>query len=127
MQEKRPKPQPVDVDAYIAAAPAALQPMLRELRQAIKAAAPKAAEKISYGMPTYEYKGRLANFAGYQKHVGLYGVVHEDRPVDEEARPYLESRSTLRFPVGHPLPVALIRRVVAARVKENEANHRRGK
>ena len=127
MQEKRPKPQPVDVDAYIAAAPAALQPMLRELRQAIKAAAPKAAEKISYGMPTYEYKGRLANFAGYEKHVGLYGVVHEDRPVDEEARPYLESRSTLRFPVGHPLPVALIRRVVAARVKENEANHRRGK
>ena len=125
MQEKRPKPQPKDVDAYIAAAPAALQPMLRELRQAIKAAAPKAVEKISYGMPTYEYMGRLANFAGYEKHVGLYGVVHEDRPVDEEARAYLESRSTLRFPVGRPLPVALIRRVVAARVKENEANRGR--
>ena len=118
------KPQPKDVEAYIAAAPAAVQEMLRELRQAIKAAAPKAIEKISYGMPTYEYRGRLAYFAGYEKHVGLYGVVHEDRPVDEEARPYLESRSTLRFPVGHPLPVGMIKRVVSARVAENEASER---
>ncbi|HVH62560.1 MAG TPA: DUF1801 domain-containing protein [Candidatus Dormibacteraeota bacterium] len=118
-------PVPKDVDAYITAAPAAVQPMLRQLRKAIKEAAPKATEKISYGMPTYEYKGRLTNFAGYEKHVGLYGVVHEDRPVDPEARPYLESRSTLRFEVGKPLPIALIKRVVAARVKANESGGER--
>lgn len=120
MREKDSKPQPKDVEAYIAAAPAAVQPLLHELRRAVKAAAPKAIEKISYGMPTYEYRGRLASFAGYEKHVGLYGVVHEDRPVDEEARPYLESRSTLKFPVGHALPVAMIKRVISARVTENE-------
>lgn len=125
MKHKAPdatKPEPADVDAYIKAAPAAVQPMLRELRQAIREAAPNASEKISYGMPTYEYKGRLANFAGYERHVGLYGVVHEDQPVDPEARSYLESRSTLRFPAGKPLPIALVKRVVAARVKANESS-----
>jgi uncharacterized protein YdhG (YjbR/CyaY superfamily) len=120
---KTPKADKVDVDTYIAAAPPAVRPMLVELRQTIRAAAPDSLEKISYGMPTYEFRGRLASFAGYEHHAALYGVVHEDRPVDEEARAYLVNRSTLRFPTGRPLPVALVRRVVAARVKENRATH----
>ena len=124
---KAAKPAPKDVEAYIEAAPPSVRSMLYELREAIKEAAPRAVEKIAYGMPTYEYKGKLANFAGYEKHVGLYGVVHEDQPVDEEARPYLENRSTLRFTVGRPLPVALIKRVVAVRVKQNEASQGREK
>ena len=128
MKSKNPeRDTPKNVEAYIDAAPASVQPMLRELRRAIKEAAPRAVEKISYGMPAYEYQGRLANFAGYEKHVGLYGVVHEDKPLDREAQSYLENRSTLRFPVGRPLPVALIKRVVAARVKENEAGRRKSK
>lgn len=122
---KKAKPGPIDVDAYIKASPAAVRSMLIELRQAIKEAAPDAVERIAYGMPTYEYRGKLANFAGYERHVGLYGVVHEDKPVDDEAQAYLENRSTLRFPAGQPLPLALIKRVVAARVVENEANRER--
>lgn len=128
MKSKRqnaPEPRPKDVDAYIASAPAVVRPMLRELRLAIKQAAPEALEKISYGMPTYECYGKLTSFAGYATHVGLYGVVHEDRLADEEARQYLESRSTLRFPAGRPLPVALVERVVAARVNVNKASQRR--
>lgn len=127
VDSKAAKPGPKDVEAYIEAAPPTVRSMLYELRRAIKEAAPRAVEKIAYGMPTYEYHGKLANFAGYQKHVGLYGVVHEDQPVDEEARLYLENRSTLRFTAGRPLPVALIKRVVAVRVKQNEANQGREK
>lgn len=122
---KNTKPGPVDVDAYIAASPAPVRSLLIELRQAIKEAAPDAVERIAYGMPTYEYRGKLANFAGYERHVGLYGVVHEDKPVDKEAQRFLENRSTLRFPAGQPLPLALIKRVVAVRVRENEASHGR--
>ena len=122
---KKTKPVPADVDAYIGASPAQVRSMLIELRHAIKEAAPDAVEKISYGMPTYEYLGKLANFAGYERHVGLYGVVHEDKPVDKEAQAYLENRSTLRFRAGQPLPLALIKRVVAKRVTENEANRER--
>jgi uncharacterized protein YdhG (YjbR/CyaY superfamily) len=64
----------VQVDAYIAAAPVPAQPILRHLRQVIKAAAPKAEERISYGMPSYEYYGRLVYFAAFKNHVGLYAV-----------------------------------------------------
>jgi uncharacterized protein YdhG (YjbR/CyaY superfamily) len=121
MKSKTSQAKPRDVDAYIAAAPKAVQPMLNELRQVIKAAAPQAKEKISYGMPSYDHHGRVAYFAGYEGHVGLYGVAHVKTAHDDEVTQYLESQSTLRFSVGQRLPVALIRKLIEARVKENEA------
>lgn len=111
---------PLDVDAYIDAAPMATQPLLRELRAVIRMAAPQAHERISYGMPTYEQNGRIAYFAGYKNHVGLYAVIHEDSAAADEAREYLENRSTLRFAVGKPLPVALIKKAVRERVRANK-------
>jgi len=58
------------VDAYIATAPKAVQPMLHQLRQAIRGAAPKAEEKLSYGMPYYAYHGRLIYFAAHRNMSG---------------------------------------------------------
>ena len=110
-----------DVDAYIAAAPEAVQPILRELRQVIKTAAPHATEKISYGMPSYDQHGRVAYFAGFAGHVGLYGVAHVASEHDDDVARFLENQSTLRFPVGQALPVPLIRKLVRARVRQNEA------
>jgi uncharacterized protein YdhG (YjbR/CyaY superfamily) len=112
----------IEVDAYIAAAPMPAQPILRQLREAIKAAAPNATERISYGMPSYEYHGRLVYFAAFKNHVGLYAVGQEHDTYTKELGGYLSGKSTARFPIGQPLPVALIRNVVKARVKENEAN-----
>ena len=114
------KKTPLDVDAYIDTAPKASRPLLRELRALIRTAAPHAQERISYGMPTYELNGRLAYFAGYRDHVGLYALVHEDSAMADEARGYLENRSTLRFPVGHALPAGLITRAIRERVKANK-------
>jgi uncharacterized protein YdhG (YjbR/CyaY superfamily) len=107
----------VQVDAYIAAAPVPAQPILRQLRHTIKSAAPKAEERISYGMPSYEYHGRLVYFAAFKNHVGLYAVGKEHDSYAKELSDYLTGKSTARFPIGQPLPVALIRRVVQARVK----------
>ena len=121
---KASKNTPKDVDAYIAAAPKAVRLMLSELRQVIKSAAPKAKERISYGMPSYDYHGRLAHFAGYERHVGLYGVAHVEHERGASISKYLESQSTLRFPVGQKLPVALIRKLIKARVTQNEAGKR---
>jgi uncharacterized protein YdhG (YjbR/CyaY superfamily) len=121
---KTSKAAPTDVDAYIAAAPRAVQPMLNELRQLIKSAAPNAKERISYGMPSYDYQGRIAHFAGYESHVGLYGVAHVAHEHGASITKYLESQSTLRFPVGQKLPVALIRKLIKARVTQNEAGKR---
>jgi len=114
----------VEVDEYIAAAPMPAQPTLRQLRHVIKTAAPKAEESISYGMPSYEYHGRLVYFAAFKNHVGLYAVGQEHDSYAKELSGYLSGKSTARFPIGQPLPIASIRRVVRARVKENEAQAR---
>ena len=68
-EKKTTRAQPLDVAAYIASAPKASQPMLRQLRKTIRAAAPKAEERISYGMPFYEQQGRLVYFGGYEHHM----------------------------------------------------------
>jgi uncharacterized protein YdhG (YjbR/CyaY superfamily) len=110
------------VDAYIAAAPKAIQPMLRELRQAIRSAAPKAEEKISYRMPFYEYHGRLIYFAAHKTHVGMYPIIGPEKDLyAKELKPYLAAKATLQFPIGRPLPIALVKKVVKARAKDNEA------
>ena len=108
------------VDAYIATAPKPVQPMLRQLRRVIRAAAPRADERISYGIPCYEQHGRVVYFAGYKGHVGLYIVGRAKKAYAKELKKYVTSKSTVRFPIGDPLPVTLIRNVVKARVKENE-------
>lgn len=109
-----------DVDAYIRAAPPKAQPMLQRLRELIKAAAPGAEERISYGMPFYEYHGRLVYFAGYANHVGLYAALPANSLYAGELKKYRAAKTTIRFPLGHPLPDALVTKIVKARVKENE-------
>lgn len=105
-----------EVDAYIAAAPKAAQPLLRRLRAAIREAAPNAEERISYGIVGYFNPGRLIYFAGHRNHVALY-------PADDAKglERYLTQRSTLRFPLDQRLPIAKIKALVRRRVKERAA------
>jgi uncharacterized protein YdhG (YjbR/CyaY superfamily) len=113
--------KPINVDAYIAAAPKEMQAKLKELREAIREAAPDAEERISYGMPYYSYKGRLAYFRLSKAHIGLY----VPSPVIEEHKSDLEdyetAKATIRFPLDKKLPITLIKKLVRARVKMNEA------
>ncbi|HEY2931027.1 MAG TPA: DUF1801 domain-containing protein [Acidobacteriota bacterium] len=113
--------KPKSVDAYIAAAPKEVQRKLKELRATIRKTAPDAEERISYGMPYYGYKGRLAYFAAFKKHIGLYvppPVIEEHK---SELKDYETARATVRFPLDKKLPIALIRKLVRARMKKNEA------
>jgi uncharacterized protein YdhG (YjbR/CyaY superfamily) len=109
------------VAAYIAAAPRPARAMLRQLRAAIRAVAPDAEEKISYRMPYYAYHGRLVYFAAFTSHVSLFILGRATREFARELAKYKTSTGTVQFPIGAPIPVALVRRMVKARVKENEA------
>lgn len=113
-----------DVGAYIAAAPPKARPMLRQLRRVIRAAAPKAEERISYRMPYYHHHGRLIYFAAYAHHVGLYVMGRAKGELAAALKPYQTSKATLRFPIGSAIPVALVKKLVKARIKENEARAR---
>ena len=113
--------KPESVDAYIAAAPKQLRAKLKELRAVIRAAAPDAEERISYGMPYYHHKGRLAYFMLAKNHIGLYIPT----PVIEEHRralaTYETAKATVRFPLDRKLPARLITKLVKARIKKNDA------
>ncbi len=112
---------PKDVDAYIAGAPKEVRGKLKELRKIIRSVAPKAEEKISYGMPYYGYKGRLAYFAYAKNHIGLYAMPPIVKEHETELKRYRTSTATIRFPLNEKLPAALIKKLVKAGVRRNEA------
>lgn len=108
------------VDDYISQKPEEIQNKLIQLRKLIKEIAPEAKEKISYGMPFYEYKGRLVYFALMKNHIGLY----IPPPIIEQHKKELENYGTtvsaVHLPLDKDLPVALITQLIKARMKHNE-------
>jgi len=117
-------PKARNVDEYVAAAPPDARRMLKQLRSAITSVAPEAEERISYSMPYYGHHGRLAYFAAFKNHVSLFIMRLVMKRYAQEVKRYRTSTSTLRFPIGSAIPVALVKKLVKAQVKENEV--RRG-
>lgn len=109
-----------NVDEYIALAPKEVKEKLRELRATIKSTAPGAVERISYGMPFYSYKGRLVYFRLAKKHIGLYVPTPVLEEHKSELKGYETTSATVRFPLDEKLPIALIKKLVKARVKKND-------
>ena len=110
------------VDEYLASLPEAQRAALERVRRAIKSAAPEAEEVISYRMPGYRYKGMLVYFAAFESHLSLFGAGKTlVRTFSKELEAFDVSGSTIHFTPEHPLPAALVRRMVRARVRENEA------
>ena len=117
MNAKKPK----DVDAYIADAPKEARAKLKEIRTLIKQTAPDALEKISYGMPYYAHKGRLAYFSHWKTHVGLYIPTPVIEEHEKELAKYSTNKATIRFPLDKKLPATVIKKLIKARLKLNEA------
>jgi uncharacterized protein YdhG (YjbR/CyaY superfamily) len=116
------KPRTKTVDDYIAAAPKDQRAALTTLRRTIKAAAPKATEIISYGMVGYKQGAkRVAYFAHWKAHIALYGTSYSFiKAHAAELEPYLQSKGTLQFPSGKPVPYGLVTKIVKARIAEIE-------
>ena len=107
---------------YLEAAPKDKRTALTKLRSAIKAAAPKATESISYGIVGYKQNGERVAYFGYWKdHIALYGTSGRFiKTHGAELAPYVQSKGTIQFPSDKPLPVGLVRKIVKARVAEIE-------
>lgn len=113
------------IDAYIATFPKEVQERLEEVRAAVKAAAPKAEEAISYHMPAFKLDGDyVAFFAANKAHIGMYGMAYPTAEIKKAVEPYMEPKGTLRFRYDQPLPVRLIKQLVKTRIAENK---KRGK
>ncbi len=113
------------VDAYLAAVPLELRRALQDLRRTIRAAAPKAEEIISYRMPAFRYQGNLVYYAAFRDHGSLFiGSVVTQGKFATELKSFAAGKGTVHFTPEHPLPAALVTRIVKARVAENEARMR---
>jgi uncharacterized protein YdhG (YjbR/CyaY superfamily) len=118
--DKRPA---ATVDEYLAVVPEPARTTLEKMRANIRAAAPEASEVISYGMPTFKYRGKgLVGIAAFKKHCSLFpmsGAVIDK--FKDELEGFYTSKGTLQFPVDKPLSAALRKKIIKARMAEIEA------
>jgi uncharacterized protein YdhG (YjbR/CyaY superfamily) len=116
---------PKDVDEYLSDVSDAARSGLEKLRRTIKAAAPKATEGISYRIPVYKHRGMLVGFAAFKNHSSFFvmspGVMKAHR---EELKVYDTEKGTIHFPLNKSLPAALVKKLVRARMAENEARRK---
>ena len=118
--DKRPV---ATIDEYLAVVPEPARTTLEKMRAAIRSAVPEAAEGISYGMPTFKYRGKgLVAIAAFKKHCSLFpmsGAVIEKFKGELEG--FHTSKGTLQFPAEKPLSATLMKKIIKARMAEIEA------
>jgi len=112
-----------DVDSYLAACPEPHRTTLEKLRATIRSVVPKeTTEEIKYGMPSFQYKGGLVAYAAFKEHCSFFpmngSLVGE---FADELKAYKTSKGTIQFPADKPMPAALVKKMVKARVAQNEA------
>jgi uncharacterized protein YdhG (YjbR/CyaY superfamily) len=103
------------IDDYIAGFPKDVQRLLRQMRATFGKAAPQATERISYGIPTFTLNGRSIHFAAFTHHIGFYPG-STIAPFKEDLSVYKHAKGSVQFPLDEPLPLALVTRIVKARL-----------
>lgn len=115
----RDMPLAKDVDAWLAHLAPEPRTALETLRAQIHAAAPGVEEVISYGMPTFTLHGHLVAFGAFKKHLSSFPMSSSLIGTLPEAAPFQTSSGTLQFTPDKPLPAALVKKVVKARIAQN--------
>ena len=117
--------KPTTVEEYLAAVPEPARTSLNKVRAIIKSVVPaEATEGLSYGMPAFKYKGPLFAYGAFKEHCSLFpmsaALIDE---MQEDLKTYRTSKGTLHFPLNKPPPAALIRKMIKARIAQNEAKN----
>jgi uncharacterized protein YdhG (YjbR/CyaY superfamily) len=111
--------KPSSVDEYIASFEPEVQAILQKVRATVRAAAPGAAEVISYRMPALKQNGVLVYFAAFKSHIGFYPPIKGDPKLEQEASVYAGEKGNLRFPMDKPIPYKLIGALTKLRAKQD--------
>ena len=119
---KKPLTTAKSVDEYLARVPQPARGTLNKVRAAIRSVVPEeATEAISYGIPTFKYKGSLVAFGAFTKHCSLFPMSKAVvKKFHKELKNFPTSKGTIQFPQDKPLSATLLKKIVKARVKENK-------
>jgi uncharacterized protein YdhG (YjbR/CyaY superfamily) len=121
------KAKPETVSEYIKAAPKSAQGKLREMRACIREAAPGAKEGLKWGMPAFSYERILVTYAAFKNHIGFYPTPSAVKAFEKELAKFKTAKGSIQFPLEQPLPLPLIRRITAFRVRESTEQDRKWK
>ena len=113
------KARPKSITEYINAAPKEAQKKLREMRACIREAAPGAAESLKWGMPAFSYRRILVTFAAFKHHIGFYPTPAAVKAFAKDLSKFATAKGSIQFPLEKPLPLPLIRKITAFRVRES--------
>ena len=108
---------PQRIPEYINAAPKEAQKKLREVRACIRTSAPGAKESLKWGMPAFSYRRILVTFAAFQHHIGFYPTPSAVRAFAKDLSKFATAKGSIQFPLEKALPLALIRKITAFRVR----------
>jgi len=112
---------PRTVEEYLEGVPEPARTTLKKVRSVIRSVAPpETTEGISYGIPTFKYKGMLTSFAAFSDHCSLFPGAGPTIEFRNELKNFQTSKGTIRFAPNKPLPATLLRKLVKARIAENE-------
>ena len=113
------KARPKTITEYIEAAPKQAQKKLREMHACIRKAAPGATEGLKWGMPAFSYQRILVTFAAHKTHIGFYPTPSAVSAFAKELSKFTTAKGSIQFPLEKPLPLPLIRKITAFRVRES--------
>src|SRR5260370_2476142 len=113
------KAQPKSIAEYIHAAPKEAQKKLREMRACIRTSPPGAKEGLKWGMPAFSYKRILVTFAAHKHHIGFYPTPSAVKAFANDLSKFATARRSIQLPLETPLPLPLIRKITAFRVRES--------
>jgi uncharacterized protein YdhG (YjbR/CyaY superfamily) len=117
---------PKSVDEYLADVPEPARTTLNTIRATIRSVVPpEATEVISYRIPAFKYKGMLVWFGAFSDHCSLFPGAGIIEAFKDELKRYRIAKGTIQFPLNKPLPAALLKKIVKARVAANEAKTKR--
>ncbi len=113
------KARPKSITEYIDAAPQEAQKKLREMQACIRKSAPGATESLKWGMPAFSYRRILVTFAAHKTHIGFYPTPSAVSAFAKELSKFVTAKGSIQFPLEKPLPLPLIRKITAFRVRES--------
>jgi uncharacterized protein YdhG (YjbR/CyaY superfamily) len=113
------KATPKTITEYIKVAPKEAREKLREMHACIREAAPGAKESLKWGMPAFSYRRILVTFAAFKHHIGFYPTPSAVKTFAKNLSRFNTAKGSIQFPLEKPLPLSLIRKITAFRVRES--------